>query len=87
MATILLMKSYHAISDSLGWFDLLILTCSLIRTFETMSRNYFRSKKLKFIWLFARLFVPLHPLNPFWWVQSIFWRGARVVEEARLESV
>ena len=79
MATILLMKSYHAISDSLGWFDLLILTCSLIRTFETMSRNYFRSKKLKFIWLFARLFVPLHPH----WKR----RGARVVEEARLESV
>ena len=32
-----------------------------LHNFETASRNYFHSEKSKYIWLFARLFVILHP--------------------------
>ena len=34
---------------------------SLIRTFNLSDFRYSRSEKLKYIWFFARLFVPLNP--------------------------
>ena len=43
-----------------------LFTFHFFCTFETTFRMYFRSKKQKkchFIWFFAHLFVPLHPLS------------------------
>lgn len=34
--------------------------CSLIRTSNPSDFRYFRSEKLKYVWFFPRLFVPLH---------------------------
>ena len=43
---------------SFGKAQIYLAFLSFIRTFE-LARKYFHSEKLKFIWLFSHLFVPL----------------------------
>ena len=52
---------YFLSSKSLNLFELETVFRSLIRTFNPADFRYSRSEKLKYIWFFARLFVPLNP--------------------------
>ena len=50
---------YFLSCKSLNLFELETVFRSLIRTFNPADFRYSRSEKLKYIWFFARLFVPL----------------------------